>query len=1505
MALNFLGLGFSFGAKDKGAIRATESLQSGFSGITKAVEGIGSAVASLKFGNLLKGLQIGQLNDLADKMSGLTDASTNLSTGLESMAASNTKSAKALGTQLGYTGKALSQFASQASSMAISLNIDANAAGKALQTFDWAGKEFAAIGLKSAQDVAKFGEVVGADVSQLAVQLRRMREQFQFSDEDMKGFVGGLHALGTEAAQIPEMMAQIPNVLSVLGEVTDSTGKKLKGADLANFAKETTALARGFYASGQDAEKAMESALGLARTLAETRESYHQMFTGVGSELPQLLTQLGIATGDVNHAFEMMQQGPEGFTTGMAELVHSATKSGADVGKVMAIMRGRMKEAGFPAETVDSIEEFFEKADEGVLKAMSDVRNASTDMGKLAREGFSTGRTLAESFEMAEEAFILRFRNISRKEAVQFVGDTTKQFDIFAGKLEKIAAEGGPLGAIVKRFALVHQIGGKALLPQTLRPIAQMFGEMAGAAGPALGIMGQLGFRISHLASPLALLGAALAPLLIWFADLAMRAKDVGNFFDLMTEDVQNFANNALNYLFKSMTELEKWASDFDFAKFFDRIFKSLESFSMEGGGGIDFIGMIFGDPKEGETGASEKINKVVSSLVTVFDKVWTALGDAAAKVDWGKVLGNTLDALVTVFLEWPNKLFHYFLDMDWAGAVIGMIEGMAAAFADVGTGGGTGFDFGSLFMKLFGNLADMSTRVYQVFWKILTTAFDTLGKVDWATVASNVWTGLTNIFGGLSTKVVDVLSEVVRSIPEVIGLVTSTLDWGAAKLDGASEWVSGLMDTLGDYVRQGADYLWENVPKWLGEAFDKVSDWFSEIDWVEMAKSLGESMLNGLVSIETFLAKLRIKALGFIVSAVTWIAEKIPEVLDKVVPAITEFFEGLPKMIEDALSGEGGGGAGSFFGDMIGKWLGALKTLWPVLVAAFTKLVPALFKALVAVIKANYTVLFKVLPTIAVALIEVVKVLVVKLVSWVPNFLGGLLEKAWEFMGPYFLDILDMVSAATEKTFEYVEKTIKDVVSSITGGFENFYKKVVGWFRSLRSSIGSVMSWLVGVWDTVKDKWITATGGIQTKLDEWVGWFRGIWEEIRSKATDVGDSLLKPWERVSEVMSSFRDKAKDFFKPFVSSAISFGEMLIGKFRSIVRKLSEFMLSVYEKIADLNKKSPVKFMKPAEVEATTKALRAMASASSEVSVATATVSRELADKFPKAFALIGSFHRDVSNEIASQQNALVEFQRRLSVYESSLPSVGQRTGDQIGKLNELQKAVKGTETYIRRLTEGLNSGEAKEAYSKIAKDTDNASTALSTMRISMQKLREEVFRTVGNSIQWDWDEAMNVMKSASSLSTGGMDQLSMAMAKTSDTAADSIAKIGEGNMGSGLLADANEVAKQLGVVTSEMTKDTLRAQSLLRERSAQGAKNREEQSKIESRTVSLVDAINNPDWVQAELVPIRRLVEEVVLGLKDTRKRAPSATEGAPARPDNPKRSLIDNSRFSLPRGIG
>jgi hypothetical protein len=181
MGLSVEGLGAAFGKMSKWATSGIASLSKGakaqgkntekitkntkevekeFSGLSKVISKLNDLVSLNKLGLFIESLGLHKLNKIADGIQHIGSAGENLTTGYEAQLTALHKTAVQTGVDLGYTGKALKKFTAQSSGMAIGLNIDAGQAGEAIYNFTSNVETLGAVGIKSAKDFAKFTGVL-------------------------------------------------------------------------------------------------------------------------------------------------------------------------------------------------------------------------------------------------------------------------------------------------------------------------------------------------------------------------------------------------------------------------------------------------------------------------------------------------------------------------------------------------------------------------------------------------------------------------------------------------------------------------------------------------------------------------------------------------------------------------------------------------------------------------------------------------------------------------------------------------------------------------------------------------------------------------------------------------------------------------------------------------------------------------------------------------------------------------------------------------------------------------------------------------------------------------------------------------------------------------------------------------------------------------------------------------------------------------------------------------
>lgn len=586
MGLNFQGLGFTFAASDDGLLAYQQKVLSGFESINeqtakmsksggmkppgggaspveipepdpglwvnfgkkayKAMSGLrppirsvntelfgmrdvmnklGSILGQLRLGNLLEGLSLSNLNQITDAMDKLGGAGRNLTTSLEGEFASMGKQAKASFANLGYSAEEVRKLTGLASGMAKSLNLDVGATTDAIYAYGFATEEFAALGLNSAADIAKAVAVTGMNARETAQFLHTLTSTYGLGSEELAKLYSATVELGQASGDVGGAVGRLPALMEQLALSTDRYGNALEGADLARFAQETVSLSAGFYSMGYNVEQAEGASAAFAEAITKGRKDYAGLFMGVGDQIPEFLQQMSIATGGFEESFALMQQGPAGFTLGMQDMVDKVRASGGDVEKFVTVMGARLESTVGP-DKAKMLKHFMLEADEGTRNVMKSAMNATTTLGDVQKAGFSTGRTLAESMQLAEDAFEMRFRKIGMASTRTFVRDAGRNFKSFGDQLQVLAAGDGPMAAIVTKFSEISSQGATAFLPDSLKPMAALMGNMLKTMGPALGIMGSLGFRLSMLTSPLTLLAAPLAVVALLFGDLVTKSWD-------------------------------------------------------------------------------------------------------------------------------------------------------------------------------------------------------------------------------------------------------------------------------------------------------------------------------------------------------------------------------------------------------------------------------------------------------------------------------------------------------------------------------------------------------------------------------------------------------------------------------------------------------------------------------------------------------------------------------------------------------------------------------------------------------------------------------------------------------------------------------------------------------------------------------------------------------------------------------------------------------------------
>lgn len=660
-------------AMDQGSGKISVSegkISEGMGFIREAVEKLHDILRVNRLQAFLQAVSLSRLGDIAHGVENIASNGMNLTTSFEETIIAAQKTSRALGANFGIGGKQLSRFSNEATSMSIALNIGADKAAESIYQVTLATKELAAVGIKSGADLAKFSDVSGVSASELTQIFKQAGQQFHMTDDQLKQLAGSALESGKQIGDIGGQFKMMPHIMELISRRAAVLGKKLDPKQMAEFASQTLAVSGAFYNMGASTEDAREMAVAMATQLVESGEKFANLFSGTGQDISDFHMALGIATGDIQKSFATMTQGPGEFMSGLADMVIKSKKSGQYTAESMNLLRGQLEKT-FGSKQAAMMVNFFDQADEKQLSLIKTTTKAKGNLGEFAKEGFSTGRSLAQSFELMKDQFVTSFRNIGRSAAVDFVDKTGKEFKRFNAQMLALVKEGGPLGELVAKFSEIHQIGALALIPGTLRPLAAVFGTIVKEAAPMIGVLGSLGFRLNMLASPFTMITGAVVGLGLWFLKLRMESKSTKEAFQKLTEGIKTGVAKALI----AAKEIWKWITE--------TAIPVIEDF-----GTSLWAGLISGVDKGGKTAASEIGSYLGSVLRKAFDYVYSAAKSYLLSW-WGKMTNIWSDGS-TSFLDKIKQTLGNSVGMIFAVFAVAKftpILGILGTFAKVITG--------------------------------------------------------------------------------------------------------------------------------------------------------------------------------------------------------------------------------------------------------------------------------------------------------------------------------------------------------------------------------------------------------------------------------------------------------------------------------------------------------------------------------------------------------------------------------------------------------------------------------------------------------------------------------------------------------------------------------------------------------------------------------------------------------------------------------------------------
>lgn len=1212
--MNFGGTGFAFAVKDKGSLSFSDRLAKSFGGVTDAVRRMGSS--GDESSRLLAPLQgilrtvnemlsvdrvqawmsaFGgrQLHDAREALSQLTGAHMNLTTGFEAEQQQIGQASRQAAANAGFAGEAFQRVSRMGASLAGSLNRGAAETTGAAVAWENAGQYLRAAGIRSARDLVLIQDTHQVNAGTLADFARTAQMSLRLTGDQTSRIIGEYQRAGAAFGGVGNAINQLTPLMDNLNQEAAAMGVSLNTERMTAMAVGTARYGQALYTAGIRGEHAQSAMHALNTTLLQGRQGMQNLVMGVGSELPQMLEGLSIAGGDVNQAMTAMSEGPDQFVRTLGSMVTAVRASGRNVDAFMQHLNTRLTASGMGADEVASLMTLLRSTGTRAMESLSQTSDAtSAALVQSARRGFSTGRTLEESFNRSRDAALASFRAIGRGEATQLIGSMGREFGALNARVREVVADGGPLAMLATRLSAAHQIGALAFIPQGLRPIGLLMGQLGSEIGPVLTSLYTMGFRLTMLMSPLTPLLIALGFLGMRFADLVIHgrsasqaltqiASEVGTFFD----DLPSVVDRGMTAFGRFLEGLANSASAVDWTALWERISTSI------GRSAVVFYEKLQPHLRRIGGWVLEGIGQSLDRLSTTIQgvdwaRVWPrVIGSARAVVSnavgtirevfsafWRSFTSEAFSAMPSDLGSLSERAMRIVLGEEAEAPPQALSERFANAVSNLVLSAGTSIR--SAAVELWPHLREGVTELFDEAGPRLQELAAELGPQVVSGLQSLVTAAQTQL-PPLLTSLWDSIMEAAPNVGEFageaatwVGLALAAVatripgfvaEWGPRILEGAQRMLGGLTDlaeSLLSGVLQGVENVLVRVfPQSAGTIRETISTLREGLGVVAdiiraVIAAVGPLLTGAVQGTWTFLTRAFSAVSGLVSSMVSGITD----VVTGIVMVVRGVFGNLLSMIAAPFEFAWGQLRAGY--DLVVNVGGALRTMFSdpqeglrQLGAAFTDF----FASTVANVRTYIT------------------TLVTNFVGFFTNVGGGLLRigrgfgemfdgvlnfaRGWgEAISGFFTGLFDGIVGAVAAFFvsflgtwaaelNTVDTRVSEWMAAGRQTFTDFLAGVVNLFVGMGTSVGEVWTGIqtrvsevfTGVVGTVRDGIAQASGFVTGFKDHFLEALNGVWGRVMSLFGNsvhdvVGDDLTQTNAVSSQWSSTFQQHATEAF---------------------------------------------------------------------------------------------------------------------------------------------------------------------------------------------------------------------------------------------------------------------------------------------------------------------------------------------------------------------------------------
>lgn len=692
-----------------------------------------------------------------------------------------------------------------------------------------------------------------------------------------KESAAGMENLASAGFSAQEIMKAMPGLLDLAA---------VSGGDVALASENTATALRGF---GLEASEAGHVADVFARAAADTNAEVGDMGEALKYVAP-VANSMGISLEETAAAIGIMSdagiKGSQAGTTlrGALSRLARPTKAMQDTMDNLGVSfydaDGKMK----PLKTqVELLKKAFEGltpeqqqnalvtlyGQESLSGMMALIDKGPDSLGKLTKSlkdsdgaADDMARTMQDNMNSSIEQMFGAFESAAIVIQKILAPSIKKVADAISGLVEKfVSAPESTQRLVVAIGAIAIAIGPVLYALGMLVKAFQTMKVGLGVLGNGISLFKKLGSAIGFLTSPVGLVIAAVALLVVGFIYLWNTSEDFRNFWIGLWEGIKSAVSSAVEWIQNAWKSTGEW---------FNNLWKSIKE-------GADNVWTTI---QEAPGKAADWIKNKWTETKEFFSSIWDGIKEAASSA-WEGIV-NILAPYVIAIKNVFQPMIDFFTNL-WSqiGSIAGSaweiiktaVMGPILLLIDLITGNFNQLkeDASMLWTTLTTNIQNIITTFVDIVVGYYTALKDTVINI-WNVLTStikDVWNSFTtwikettnNIvnsikqgWNNLKKGTIDLFNNMIQGAKDLwnsfkawfINLVIGTKD---NIIQGWENLKQGTIDTFNNLVN-GAQEAWDNLVNAVSDTVDRVTGWFDNlknIDLLAAGKAIMDSFLEGL----------------------------------------------------------------------------------------------------------------------------------------------------------------------------------------------------------------------------------------------------------------------------------------------------------------------------------------------------------------------------------------------------------------------------------------------------------------------------------------------------------------------------------------------------------------------------------------------------------------------------------------------------------------------------------